>query len=207
MDIFEKIKKGIPKSIVIPAELKKLCEWTEKNGYPISGCFELRADDGKTKAMEYWCGVDMSDRFGLFGAGACGDIYAFWINDKGNQKIIHLGSEGNAVYILADNFIDFLRLLAIGYDEIGFADIDKTVEEWNIERAMGHFHFIGNKSISISQIIEKLGEEIKEGINKDFQIWVELEFGVKIPKRGNEITDFNNKEFDNWIEKQIKKYS
>tara|TARA_B110000046_G_scaffold179122_1_gene207927 strand:- start:37041 stop:37259 length:219 start_codon:yes stop_codon:yes gene_type:complete len=72
---------------------------------------------------------------------------------------------------------------------------------------MGHFHFIGNKSISISQIIEKLGEEIKEGINKDFQSWVELEFGVKIPKRGNEITDFNNKEFDNWIEKQIEKYS
>jgi len=184
MSIFENIKKGIPKSITIPIELEKLCKWTEKNGYPISGCFELRADDGET--MKYWLGFDnISDRFGLFGAGASGDIYAFWIDDSGGQKIVHLGSEGDSVYILSNNFVDFLRLLAIGYDEIGFADISKTAEEWNLE----------------------IGNDKEEWINPKFMEWVEKEFKVKVPVRGNEIADFDNEEFNDWIEKQIEKYS
>ncbi|MBO0321970.1 hypothetical protein J0X14_06660 [Muricauda sp. CAU 1633] len=184
MNIFENIKKGIPKNIRIPEELKKLCEWTEKNGYPISGCFELRGDDGET--MRYWLGFDdVSDRFGLFGAGASGDIYAFWLDDTGNQKIVHLGSEGDAIYILADNFIGFLKLLAIGYDEIGFADMNLTVEEWNLN----------------------VGNDKNEGINPKFMNWVEQEFQVKVPKKGNEIADFSNKEFHGWINEQLKKYS
>ena len=184
MNTFESIKKGIPNTITLPNELKKLCKWTEQNGYPISGCFELRADDGET--MRYWLGfTDVSDRFGLFGAGASGDIYAFWIDDSGKQKIVHLGSEGDAIYILANNFVDFLRLLAIGYDEIGFADMSKTVDEWNLEA----------------------GNDKNEGINPKFRDWVEQEFKVKVPKKGCEIANFNDREFNDWIEGQLKKYS
>ncbi|WP_051941824.1 MULTISPECIES: hypothetical protein [Maribacter] len=184
MSLFKNIKEGIPKKITIPVELEKLCEWTEKNGYPISGCFELRADDGQT--MKYWLGFEnISDRFGLFGVGASGDIFAFWIDDNNKQKIVHLGSEGEAVYVLAENFVDFLRLLAIGYDEIGFADMTKTVEDWNLE----------------------VGNDDKNGINIKFIDWVENEFNVKVPKIGNEIADFNNTEFNDWVEKQIDKYS
>ncbi len=184
MKIFEEIKKGIPKDIILPAELQKLCEWTEINGYPISGYFELRADDGET--MRYWLGFDnLSNRFGIFGAGSDGSLYAFWIDDNNKQKIVHLGSEGDAVYVLAENFVDFLRLLAIGYDEIGFADMSKTIEDWNLE----------------------IGNDKEEGVNTKFIDWVEKEFNVKVPKTGNKIADFDNEEFKDWIEKQIEKYS
>jgi hypothetical protein len=98
---------------------------------------------------------------------------------------VHLGSEGDAIYILAENFVDFLRLLAIGYDEIGFADMNKTAEEWNME----------------------VGNDQNEGINPKFREWVEQEFQVKVPQKGNEITNFKDKEFNDWIEKQLKKYS
>jgi hypothetical protein len=45
---------------------------------------------------------------------------AFWLADDGSQKIVHLGSGSGSTTVctLAHNAIDFLRLLAIGYDEI-----------------------------------------------------------------------------------------
>jgi len=186
MSTFENIKKGIPNKITLPIALKKLCEWTEQNGYPISGCFELRADDGQT--MDYWTGYptdkNLTDRLGFFGVGSTGDLYGFWIDKAGNQKIIYLSTEGGGErYVLANNFVDFLRLLAIGYDEIGWADMNKSPEEWNVEQGL-------NKN---------------EGINPKFREWVEQEFQVKTPKKGAEIADFDNKEFYNWTEEQIKR--
>ena len=46
------IQKGFPATITFPVELGMLCDWLEKNGYPISGYFELRADDGE--AIYWW---------------------------------------------------------------------------------------------------------------------------------------------------------
>lgn len=184
MSTYQEIIKGIPEQIDIPAAFEKLCYWTDKNGYPISGQFELRADDGET--MRYWLGFDnVSHRFGLFGAGGDGSLYAFWIDDDGRQKIVHMGSEGDHVYILADDFIDFLRLLAIGYDEIGHADLGKPVREWNIE----------------------IEQEEDNGINPAFREWVEKEFGVRVPDTGSEIVDVDDHTFSNWIEEQLDKFS
>ncbi|MCT4581019.1 MAG: hypothetical protein N4A35_06340 [Flavobacteriales bacterium] len=176
MPTYDTIKKGIPNTIAIPHELELFCNWLDQNGYPISGCFELRADDGET--MRYWLGMEgHSDRFGIFGAGSDGSLYAFWMDDEGQQKIVHLGSEGGQLYILADNFIDFLRLLAIGYDEIGFADLSKTVEEWNISQ----------------------GLPPNDGINSIFQKWVKTTFKTTIPIKGNEIVSINDTSFNDWI--------
>lgn len=184
MNTYKKILQGIPSQVAIPAALEKLCNWTDENGYPISGYFELRADDGAT--IQYWLGFNnVSDRFGIFGAGGDGSLYAFWIDDENNQKIVHLGSEGGELYILAENFIDFLRLLAIGYDEIGFADLSMAIEEWNTA----------------------IGQEKDAGINPKFRAWVEKEFNVQVPVRGSEIADFNNVAFKNWIEEQVTKYA
>lgn len=153
----------------------------DENGYPISGEFALHTDDGNT--MKYWLGFDdLSDRFGIFGLGADGSLYAFWIDDNENQKIVHLGSEGDGLYILAENFIDFLRLLAIGYDEIGFADMNMTVQAWN-------------------KGIEK---DENEGINPSFRKWVSSEFGVNIPNKGKEIADFNDESFNHWIQEKLR---
>ncbi|WP_375580444.1 hypothetical protein ABWH96_05245 [Marivirga tractuosa] len=177
MSIFQEIKQGIPNTITIPNELQKLCDWVDENDYPISGLFELREDDGET--IKYWMDTDkVSNRFGVFGAGPDGSLYALWIDDDGNQKVVHLGSEGGELYILADNFIDFLRLLAIGYEEIGSADMSVTAEEWN-------------------------DDDDCESINPEFMEWVETEFKVSVPAKGNEIMDVDDSSFNEWITKQI----
>ncbi len=181
MSTFQKIQKGIPNTISIPKELELLCNWLDTHNYPISGYFELRADDGET--MRYWLGVEnLSNRFGIFGAGSDGSLYAFWINDEGQQKIVHLGSEGGQLYILADNFIDFLRLLAIGYDEIGFADLEQTISDWNTSQ----------------------GFPPNEGINPIFQDWVKTTFKTSIPLKGNEIVSIKDASFSDWVHQQIK---
>lgn len=57
-------------------------------------------------------------------SGGDGSMAAFWLADDGTQKIVHLGSGSGSttLCVLADEPVDFLRLLAIGYDEICWGD-------------------------------------------------------------------------------------
>lgn len=72
----------------------------------------------------YWFGHDRADvlnRLCVFAkTGADGSMAAFWIDDAGKQCIVHMGSGSGALLccVLAETPIDFLRLIAIGYDEI-----------------------------------------------------------------------------------------
>ena len=53
-------------------------------------------------------------------SGADGSECALWLDDEGRTQIVHIGSGSGSVMtcILVKNALDFLRLLAIGYDEI-----------------------------------------------------------------------------------------
>ena len=53
-------------------------------------------------------------------SGADGSECALWLDDEGRTQIVHigLGSGSMMTCILVKNALDFLRLLAIGYDEI-----------------------------------------------------------------------------------------
>ena len=53
-------------------------------------------------------------------SGADGSECALWLNDEGRTQIVHIGSGSGSMMtcILVKNALDFLRLLAIGYDEI-----------------------------------------------------------------------------------------
>jgi len=116
------LKASFPDAVHFPDELRELCFWLGSNGYPISGSFELQISGGKT--VGYWFGHNrVTDRFGLFGAGPDGSLYGIWRQDDGRQPIVHMGSEGQNNSVLAGSFREFLRLLAIGYDEIGFDDL------------------------------------------------------------------------------------
>ncbi|CAI3942186.1 unnamed protein product [Commensalibacter communis] len=64
---------------------------------------------------------EIQQRLYIFGqTGAEGSQCAFWLNDKAELKIVHMGSGSGSILccVLAENALDFLRLLAIGYDEI-----------------------------------------------------------------------------------------
>ena len=53
-------------------------------------------------------------------SGADGSECALWLDDDGRTQIVHIGSGSGSMMtcILVKNALDFLRLLAIGYDEI-----------------------------------------------------------------------------------------
>ena len=53
-------------------------------------------------------------------SGADGSECALWLDDEGHTQIVHIGSGSGSMMtcILVKNALDFLRLLAIGYDEI-----------------------------------------------------------------------------------------
>lgn len=122
------IQKGFPAAICFPHELELLCEWAGKHGDQISGYFELRADDGE--AIYWWFrSHDADDRLAQFGAGADGSLYCIWKQDDGREPVVHMGSEGDALMVLAGTMKEFIRLLAVGYGELGFEDVSVPPEE------------------------------------------------------------------------------
>lgn len=123
--------------------------------------------------LEHWFGhnkKEILNRLCVFAITGCdGSMAAFWLDDNNVQKIVHMGSGSGStlVCVLADNYVDFLRLIAIGYDEIC----------WNKE-----FTQLPNTN---------LGKE-EEFIhpNLEFQQWVSKTFNVTIPKTALEIVKF-----------------
>ena len=51
-------------------------------------------------------------------------IPSLWLDPDGQSRIVHLGSGSGSLLtcVLADNALDFLRLLAIGYEEICWSE-------------------------------------------------------------------------------------
>lgn len=98
--------------------------------------------------------------------GADGSKAAFWIDEQGNQRIVHLGSGSGSVLtcVLAEDPVDFLRLIAIGYGEICWND--QYAAPPNEGRGPGHL-FVHP--------------------NIPFQNWVTETFHAAIPKCALEI--------------------
>jgi hypothetical protein len=143
------IERTLLPGMYIPKPLELLFAWIEDNGffierdnqrigflYPLE---KLKAKWTETERpggthiefsaegnanMRYWFGherPEVLNRVCVFAkAGAEGSMAAFWIDDEGKQRIVHLGSGSGSILVcvLADDPVDFLRLLAIGYDEI-----------------------------------------------------------------------------------------
>jgi len=96
-------------------------------------------------------------------SGGEGSMAAFWLDPAGGQKFVHMGSGSGSqlVCVLADDPIDFLRLLAIGYDEICWDQYFAAPPNTNSE-------YIVHPRV-------------------DFQEWVTTTFGVSIPRTAAEI--------------------
>ena len=89
--------------------------------------------------------------------GGDGSHAAFWLDDEGRPRIVHLGSEGLAC-LLGRTSLDFLRLLAIGYEEISGDCLDGPDEP-----------------------------PTKAGRNADFRSWLVERYGVTVPETAAEI--------------------
>jgi hypothetical protein len=123
--------------------LRLLFEWVEDQGYVVTGhdgdlygslssddrigtTIELRGYTAKQTASyaRSWFGdvaEDPAARLWPFiQTGADGSMGALWLDDDQQTRIVHLGSGSGSLLTcaLADDALDFLRLLAIGYQEI-----------------------------------------------------------------------------------------
>jgi hypothetical protein len=166
----DKLKSRFPSRIDFPAALGELCAWHETNGSPISGYFELYADEHDS--ITHWFGTDaVADRLAVFGSGPDGSLYCIWRQEDGRQPIVHLGSEGLNNFVLAGNMVDFIRLLAAGYGELGFEDLAEPPEPGGVNP---RFQEWVRRTFVVT--IPKVGAEIvdpaKRG-HEDLEGWIE----------------------------------
>ena len=170
--------------------LEKLkAEWTEKQR-PGGTHIEFFAEGNVN--MKYWFRhekPEVMNRLCVFAkTGAEGSMAAFWIDDRGKQRIVHLGSGSGSILVcvLADDPVDFLRLLAIGYDEIC----------WNCE-------FSQPPNSAAGLFVHP---------NIKYQDWVTHTFSVNIPKTAAEIVKHPSEmgdtksedEFCQWVGKNTR---
>ncbi len=150
---------------------------------------QLKPEGATHMAAWFGGGADVEDRVSVFAqTGGEGSMAAFWRAPDGTQKIVHLGSGSGStlVCVLAETPVDFLRLIAIGYDEICWD------EKFNARPNEG-------------------GDEDKPRIlpHKAFQAWVRKTFKVTIPKTASEIVKHpssidsarSEDPFWNWVKK------
>jgi hypothetical protein len=188
----EQIEDQLLEPMKVPEVFVKLFDWIEGNGfysdsedrrigylYPIN---ELRAHWGekervggtyiefyaeKESDLFYIMNDNTKGRLRIFArTGADGSTAAFWIDDNGQQKIVHIGSGSGSTLacVLCDDPLDFLRLIAIGYDEIC----------WNEE-----FENTPSESFKNADFVVRP--------NLEYQDWLVNEFKTTIPARASEI--------------------
>lgn len=142
--------------------------WTETER-PGGTYIEFFAEGSEN--LRHWFGIDNPealDRVSVIGkAGTDGSMIALWLDGQ-TTRIVHMGSGSGStlVCVLGDEPVDFLRLLAIGYDEICWnEEYDKTIEE----------------------AFEEAGMVIHP--NVAYRDWVTTTLGTTIPLRGIDLVE------------------
>ena len=102
-------------------------------------------------------------------SGADGSECALWLDDEGRTQIVHIGSGSGSMMtcILVKNALDFLRLLAIGYDEICWDEDYPLPPNSNKDNTFVY-------------------------PNTQYQEWVQNTFHTTIPKIGLEVATPHN---------------
>jgi len=152
--------------------------------------FHVEAAAEAQETARWWLGVDqpgLADRLVVFAqTGADSSQAALWLDDEGRQRIVHLGSGSGSTLagVIADDPVDFLRLLAIGYPEICDEDAwGGPPESWDED---GDW----------------------QPINAPYREWLQGTFGVEILETAHEIVpepgDMDERgtddDFLNWVD-------
>jgi len=112
----------------------------------------------------------VNDRLSLFlRTGGDGSWAGLWLDDEGQQRIVHLGSGSGSVMlcVLTENVEDLLRLLAIGYSELCWPE--------HFDRTPGEV------------CEEEFDDEDYPPPPRLFRNYVKRELGLRIPKRASKI--------------------
>jgi len=164
-----KIEKTFPKTISMPVELSKMFDFIEKNNFSYFQTDIQFYPMQQAEITDYFNNEDMAEHFGLLGTTGDGSILAIW-EDKEIQRFIHLGSDGDNWLILASNPIDFIRVIAIGYDYFGKEEIVNQPKNSRIEKS---FQEWVKETFSVE--IPKSGQAIVDLESKKLIDWIENE--------------------------------
>lgn len=139
----EEIARSLPAPLHLPDEIAAALDWIDsvgatsrtRHGDRLFGTLDpdfVNAMGGSCIAFEptdpshapAWTGNTNpadTDRLAPFvRTGGDGSYAALWLDDDGQQQIVHLGSGSGSVMtgVMVRSPLDFLRLLAIGYEEL-----------------------------------------------------------------------------------------
>ncbi|NJM50663.1 MAG: hypothetical protein HC843_07140 [Sphingomonadales bacterium] len=196
MSIFiEEMLASFPTRNQPPEEIVKFFHWIDKQGLHHNfGSDDYKYADIDPDAADGMIGITpvniqmaklttrsedpiIYERFAEFcSTGGDGSRAALWLDDDGQQHIVHMGSGSGStlIGIMVSNPIDFLRTLAIGYSELCWpSDFGKTPEEV----------FNDNYPDAADEPDEYVWPKPLAALQK----WVATEFGVSIPKRADQI--------------------
>lgn len=191
----EEVRRALPLALTLPEPIGLMLDWIEEKALLLYdsegqryGVLQIIENAGRGKdesprvtwptfeparheTSRYWFALESSEiteRLSVFATtGGDGSIAAFWLAPCGRQKIVHMGSGSGSTLacVLAHDPVDFLRLSAIGYDELCWPeDFDYPP----YERPGDHF---GPRNPP----------------NVGFQNWVRETFDVTIPRTASEI--------------------
>ncbi|GMA32946.1 hypothetical protein [Litorihabitans aurantiacus] len=161
---------SLPPGLALPEPLLRAWDFMESRGWghetaggyvltPYAGSAELGVVFSPSLTLAGWFepGEPGHDRLvPLCQTDGTGSFAALWLDpdDAGAVRVVMLGSEGERS-LLADDAVDFLRLVAIGYLEL---------RDWAIEEEPDE---------------EEDGESV--AALADFRAWVEAELDVEVP--------------------------
>ena len=184
-DFANAFSANLSEAMYLPEEFVKFFNWAEKHdciGSSVNGEPFIVVDSKvlgpdyissikihPPKKDEWWLGSDKPDfnsRLKVFArTGGDGSSAAFWIDNDGKQQIVHLGSGSGSVMIgkWVNSPLDFLRLIAIGYDELCWPEYYKKRPKDLIE-PNDEFH----PPLQLAQ-------------------WLKNEYGATVPQKASEI--------------------
>ena len=186
---------AFPTRIKVPEELVAYFRWLEEqdlyrnfdgDGFRHAlidpsqeqSCIGIKPPDSDhAKAWTHSDDPEVFERLAPFcRTGGDGSYAALWLDNDGRVQIVHLGSGSGSVMmgVMVDNPIDFLRLLAIGYDELCWPE--------NHHRTP---HDI---------FAEENVDELEDDPDMEFPArpaelrdWLETRFGLAVPETASEI--------------------
>lgn len=117
------LQANFPPGVAVPEKLVKLLEFANRSRNWFSGHFDLeKCPYGDASAFDN--DPEPAKQFVIFGRESDGSSYAYWLYDEkriDEAPIVFIGSEGTDWGVIAETLEEFLGLLAVNSDELGFA--------------------------------------------------------------------------------------
>lgn len=161
-------RHGVVGTLLDPKQLARAWKAT-KQRYGTAIEFMAQGNAG----LDHWFGRSdpavLRRVFVFAKTGGDGSMAALWLDDAGVQRIVHMGSGSGSTLscVLADQAVDFLRLLAIGYEEICWDEEFATPPASQTERQLHGSH-----------------------PNEAYRHWLTTNFGVSIPTTALEVVRY-----------------